>query len=61
VYKPRVTHEIVNALSSFSNSIQPTGVPSQTTNASLFYIGPKRLNNVKEFLETRKIEGVLSM
>jgi hypothetical protein len=34
-------------------------VLDQTTDASLFYIGLKWLNDVKEFLKIGKIEGTL--
>ncbi len=38
---------------------KPIGVLNQTTYASLFYIGLEWLNNVKEFLKIRQIEGTL--
>jgi hypothetical protein len=34
-------------------------VPNQTTDASLFYTGPKWLNDVKEFLKIGQIKGTL--
>jgi hypothetical protein len=37
VYKPSKIHVIVDALSRLPNIIEPTGVPNQTTYASLFY------------------------
>jgi hypothetical protein len=36
-------------------------VCNQTTYASLFYIEPEWLNDVKEFLKTWQIEGTLSI
>jgi hypothetical protein len=50
VYKPGITHVIADALSILSDSIEPTCVLDQTTNASLFYIRPKWLNDVIFFL-----------
>jgi hypothetical protein len=38
-------------LSRLSDSIEPTSVPDQTTNASLFNTGFEWLNDVKEFLK----------
>jgi hypothetical protein len=38
-------------MSRLPNSIEPIGVPNQTTNASLFYIRLEWLNYVKEFLK----------
>jgi hypothetical protein len=34
-------HVVANALSRLLNIIETIGVPDQTTNASLFYIGPE--------------------
>ncbi len=36
-------------------------MPNQTANASLFYIGPKWLNDVNFFLKLGQLEGRLSM
>jgi len=41
--------------------IKPIGVFDQTIDASLFYIRPEWLNDVKEFMKTRQLEGTLSM
>jgi hypothetical protein len=61
VYKLGKTHVITDALSRLLDNTKPTGVPDQTTNASLFYTRPKWLNDVKEFLKIRQIEGTLSV
>ncbi len=53
VYKLGRTHVIVDALSRLPNITKPIGVLDQTTDASLLYIGPEWLNDVKEFLKTR--------
>jgi hypothetical protein len=37
VYKPSKIHVVANALSRLLNITEPTCVPDQTTNASLFY------------------------
>jgi hypothetical protein len=39
-------------LSRLPNITKPIGVPNQTTYANLFYIEPKWLNDVSEFLRT---------
>jgi hypothetical protein len=52
VYKLDKTHVVVDALSRLPDSIEPIGVFDQTTYASLFYIGLKWLNDVREFLKT---------
>jgi hypothetical protein len=49
VYKPSRTHVVTNALSRLPNSIELIGVPYQTTDVSLFYIGLECLNDVKDF------------
>jgi hypothetical protein len=51
VYKPNKTHVVANSLSRLPDSTKPTCVLDQTINASLIYIGPKWLNDVKEFLK----------
>ncbi len=59
VYKPGITHVIVDALSRLLNIIEPTSVSNQTTYASLFYTGPEWLNDVKEFLKIGQLESTL--
>ncbi len=49
VYKPCKTHVVVDAFSRLSDSIEPVGVPDQTTYATLFYIKLEWLNDVKDF------------
>jgi hypothetical protein len=50
--KPRRIHVVADALSRLLDSIEPIGVPNQTTYASLFYIGLEWLNDVIFFLKT---------
>ncbi len=57
VYKLGKTHVITYALSRSLKIIEPIGVLDQTTNASLFYIGPKWLNNVKEFFKNDRLRA----
>jgi hypothetical protein len=52
MYKPCRTHVVVDALSRLSDITEPTSVLNQTTNASLFYIEPEWLKDVKEILKT---------
>jgi len=61
VYKLGKTHVVIDASSKLPDITKPTSVPNQTTNASLFYTKPKWLNDVKEFLKTCQIEGILSI
>ncbi len=61
VYKLGRTHVVANALSRLLDIIEPTCVHDQTTDASLFYTKLKWLKDVKEFLKTRQIEGMLSV
>jgi hypothetical protein len=39
MYKPSKTHVVTNALSRLPDNTEPTSVPDQTIDASLFYIG----------------------
>jgi len=48
VYKLGKIHVVVDALSRLPNITEPTSVPDQTIDASLFYIKPKWLNDVKK-------------
>ncbi len=59
VYKPSIIHVIVDALSKVLDSIKPTSVFDQTTNASLFYTRLEWLNDVKELLKIGQIEDML--
>jgi hypothetical protein len=54
VYKLNETHVVTHALSRLLyklDNIKPTGVPDQTIDVSLFYIGLEWPNDVKEFLK----------
>jgi hypothetical protein len=53
VYKLGRIHVVVDALSRNSDITEPIGVLNQTIYASLFYIGPKWLNDVIVFLKIR--------
>jgi hypothetical protein len=59
VYKLNRTHVVANALLRLPNITKPTCVFDQTTDANMFYIKLKWLNNVKELLRTRQIVGTL--
>ncbi len=52
MYKPSETHVVVDAWSKLVDIIEPTSVHDQTIDASLFYIEPKWLKDVKEFWRT---------
>ncbi len=47
MYKPCKTHVVANALLRLTDSIEPIGVPNQTTDSTLFYIRLEWLNDVK--------------
>jgi hypothetical protein len=47
MYKLGKTHVIANALSRLLDNIEPISVFDQITDASLFYIRPEWLNDVK--------------
>jgi len=59
VYKPSRIHVVVDALSKLLNIVKPISVLDQTTYVDLFYTEPKWLKDVKEFLRTKQIEGML--
>jgi hypothetical protein len=61
VYESGKIHVVVDALSRLPYIIEPIGVLNQTTNVSLFHTKLEWLNDVKEFLRTRQIEGMLSV
>ncbi len=59
MYKPGRTHVIIDALSRLLDIIEPTCVPNQTIDASLFYTKLEWLKDVKEFLRMKQIDGTL--
>ncbi len=61
MYKLGKTHVTANALSRLPDITKPTSEPHQTIDASLFYIEPEWLKDVKQFLRIGKIEGTLSV
>ncbi len=52
MYKLGRTHVNADALSRLPDITKPTSVLNQMTYSNLFYIGPRWLNDVKEFLKT---------
>jgi hypothetical protein len=59
VYKLSRIHVVANALLKLPDNIEPIGVPNQTIDAGLFYTKLEWLNDVKEFLKIKQIEGTL--
>jgi len=51
VYTPSRTHVIVDVLSRLPNSSEPLGVLDQTMDASLFFIEPIWMQEVKTYLD----------
>jgi hypothetical protein len=49
MYKPNISHVIVDVLSKLPNITKPTCVPNPTRDASLFYTKPKWLKDVNFF------------
>ncbi len=52
MYKPGITHVVVDALSRIPNITKSIGVLNQTIDASSFHIELEWLKDVKEFLKT---------
>ncbi len=52
VYKPSRTHVVVDVLSRLPNSSKPLSVPNQIVDASLFFIEPIWMKEIKTHLET---------
>jgi hypothetical protein len=61
MYKLGRTHVVAHVLSRLPDITKPIGVPDQTIDASLFYIEPKWLKDVKKLLRIGQIEGTLSV
>jgi hypothetical protein len=59
VYKLGGIRVVTDSLSRLPNIIEPISVLDQMTNASLFYAKHEWLKDVKEFLKTRHVEGML--
>ncbi len=54
------THVIADALSKLPNNSKPLGVSNQTVDASLFYVEPIWMQDVKTYLETDARNSELS-
>jgi hypothetical protein len=52
IYKPNRTHVVVHALSRLLHNSKPLGVPNQTMDASLFFVEPIWMQEVKTYLKT---------
>ncbi len=61
VYKPSRTHVVVDVLSRLPNSLKPLGVPDQTVDASLFFIKPIWMQEVKNYLKTCQMAKILNL
>jgi hypothetical protein len=52
VYKLGRTHVVVDALSKLLDNLKPLGVPNQIVDASLFFIEPIWMQEIKTYLKT---------
>jgi hypothetical protein len=52
VYKPGRTHVVVDVLSRLPNNSKPLGVPYHVMDASLFFVKPIWMKEVKTYLKT---------
>jgi hypothetical protein len=51
IYKPSKMHVVVDVLSILLDNLEPLGVQDYTMDASLFFVEPKRMQEVKTYLE----------
>jgi len=61
VYKPNKTHVVVDVLSNLSDSSKPLGVPYETMDASLFFVEPLWMQEVKTYLEISQMPKTLNL
>ncbi len=61
VYKLGTTHVIANVLSKFLNSLELLGVPYQTVDASLFFVEPTWMQEVKIYLKIGQMPKFLNL
>ncbi len=51
IYKPGRTHVVVDVLFRLPNSLKPLGIPNQTMDASLFFVEPIWMQEIKSYLK----------
>jgi hypothetical protein len=51
IYKPGRTHVVVDVLFKLPNSLKPLGIPNQTMDASLFFVEPIWMQEIKSYLK----------
>ncbi len=61
IYKLGKTHVVVKGLPRLLNNSEPLGVPYQTMDASLFFIEPIWMQEVKTYLETSQMLETLNL
>jgi len=61
VYKLHRTHVVVNVSSRLLNSSKPLGVPNQTMDASLFFVKPIWMQEIKTYFETSQMLETLNL
>jgi hypothetical protein len=52
IYKPNKTHVVIDALSKLLDSSKPLGILHQTMDASLFFVEPIWMQEIKSYRET---------
>ncbi len=60
VYKLGHTHVVANALSRLLDTIEPTGVPDQTIDTTLFMLQLVWLEEVKNYLQMGQMPEILT-
>jgi hypothetical protein len=61
IYKLDITHVITNTLFKLLNSSKLVGVPNQTMDASLFFVEPIWMQEVKSYLEIGQMLETLNL
>jgi hypothetical protein len=61
VYKRGRTHVVVDVLFRLLDHLEPLGVLDQTVDASLFYVEPIWMQEVKTYLETGQMPKTLNL
>ncbi len=61
VYKPSITHVVIDVLSRLPDSSEPLGVPNQTIDASLLSVEPIWMQEMKTYLEIGHMTKTLNL
>jgi hypothetical protein len=61
VYKHGKIHVVVDVLSKLPDSLKPLGIPNQTIDASLLFVKPIWMQEVKSYLEIGQMPKTLNL